>query len=416
MKNGVWAILLFSSFAMSADLTPFPPTVRDAYVQQQGTLSRTVRLKDSLNVVVCKAAYDAWAQTQNGTPSFSLYIDGRLMKGLEPAKPNLVVGPASDEDQETKNVNQACAKAAADGFAPLEKDSTDKAAAAKDAAEKAVAETDAGKKAALVKDAADKASAARTAQEKAAAAKSTADLAGTARYLLTFYLDPQFVAKVDTKEPWLRLLERPWDGRQVAVSVATEGGSPWPSVAKIGINRLNLWWLACWAALFVLAIVLFVKFARSSDIIRDTGPNLAAPAGGAAPKKAYSLARTQMAVWTFLVAGALAFIFLVTWNENTLSAGILGLIGISFGTTLLAATADGTQAPQATQGFLTDLLSEGTGPSFHRYQMVLFTAILAAIFVVKTASGLVMPEFDATLLGLMGISSGTYIGFKLQGR
>jgi hypothetical protein len=24
----------------------------------------------------------------------------------------------------------------------------------------------------------------------------------------------------------------------------------------------------------------------------------------------------------------------------------------------------------------------------------------------------VMPEFDTTLLGLMGISSGTYIGFK----
>ena len=56
--------------------------------------------------------------------------------------------------------------------------------------------------------------------------------------------------------------------------------------------------------------------------------------------KAYSLARTQMAVWTFLVAGALAFLFLVTWNENTISSGVLVLLGISFGTTLIAATAD----------------------------------------------------------------------------
>ena len=75
-----------------------------------------------------------------------------------------------------------------------------------------------------------------------------------------------------------------------------------------------------------------------------------------------------------------------------------------------------TQVPQPTQGFLKDLLTEGPGLSFHRYQMVLFTLILAVIFVAKTASALVMPEFDTTLLGLMGISSGTYLGFKLQGK
>jgi len=37
---------------------------------------------------------------------------------------------------------------------------------------------------------------------------------------------------------------------------------------------------------------------------------------------------------------ALVFLFLVTWNENTISSGVLVLIGISFGTTLMAATAD----------------------------------------------------------------------------
>jgi hypothetical protein len=95
----------------------------------------------------------------------------------------------------------------------------------------------------------------------------------------------------------------------------------------------------------------------------------------------------------------------------------LVLIGISSGTTLLAATADGTNpVPQATQGFFTDLLTDGTGPSFHRYQMVFFTVILAVIFVVKVCTNLGMPEFNTTLLGLMGISNGTYLGFKLQGR
>jgi len=124
-----------------------------------------------------------------------------------------------------------------------------------------------------------------------------------------------------------------------------------------------------------------------------------------------------MAIWTFLVGGALAFIFIVTWNENTITAGVLVLIGISSGTTLLAATADGPNpTPQVTQGFISDLLTDGTGPSFHRYQMLLFTAILAVIFVVKVGSSLAMPDFDATLLALMGISNGTYLGFKLQGK
>jgi hypothetical protein len=164
----------------------------------------------------------------------------------------------------------------------------------------------------------------------------------------------------------------------------------------------------------VPAIVLFIKFARKSDIIRDPGELEPRP-GAPAQKKAYSLARTQMALWTFLVAGTLVFIFMVTWN-GTLSSGILVLIGISFGTTLLAATAEGPPKPQASQGFVADLLSDGDGPSFHRCQMVLFTIVLAIIFVVKAASTLVMPEFDQTLLGLMGISSGTYLGFKLQGK
>lgn len=36
----------------------------------------------------------------------------------------------------------------------------------------------------------------------------------------------------------------------------------------------------------------------------------------------------------------------------------------------------------------------------------------AAILVSSVPNNLTMPEFSATLLGLMGISSGTYIGFS----
>ena len=69
-------------------------------------------------------------------------------------------------------------------------------------------------------------------------------------------------------------------------------------------------------------------------------------------------------------------------------------------------------APTASAGFLRDVLSDGHGYSFHRFQIFAWTIILGVIFVSSVYNGLTMPEFSTTLLGLMGISSGTYIGFK----
>jgi hypothetical protein len=61
---------------------------------------------------------------------------------------------------------------------------------------------------------------------------------------------------------------------------------------------------------------------------------------------------------------------------------------------------------------VSDLLTDGNGWSFHRFQIVIWTIILGVIFGISTYNDLLMPDFSATLLGLMGISSGTYIGFK----
>jgi outer membrane murein-binding lipoprotein Lpp len=63
-------------------------------------------------------------------------------------------------------------------------------------------------------------------------------------------------------------------------------------------------------------------------------------------------------------------------------------------------------------GFLRDILSDGSGYSFHRFQIFAWMIVLGVIFVSSVYNQLTMPEFSTTLLGLMGISSGTYIGFK----
>ena len=64
------------------------------------------------------------------------------------------------------------------------------------------------------------------------------------------------------------------------------------------------------------------------------------------------------------------------------------------------------------RGFLQDILADAGGYSFHRFQIFAWTIVLGIIFVSSVYNNLTMPEFSATLLGLMGLSSGTYIGFK----
>jgi hypothetical protein len=54
--------------------------------------------------------------------------------------------------------------------------------------------------------------------------------------------------------------------------------------------------------------------------------------------------------------------------------------------------------------------------TFHRFQIVVWTLILGVVFVSEVLTKLAMPQFDATLLTLMGISSGTYLGFKVSAK
>src|SRR5438874_1668946 len=64
------------------------------------------------------------------------------------------------------------------------------------------------------------------------------------------------------------------------------------------------------------------------------------------------------------------------------------------------------------KGVMFDLLAENNLISFHRFQIFVWTLILGIMFVANVYNEPAMPEFSATLLGLLGISAGTYVGFK----
>jgi hypothetical protein len=68
--------------------------------------------------------------------------------------------------------------------------------------------------------------------------------------------------------------------------------------------------------------------------------------------------------------------------------------------------------PFLTQGWFKDITTDINGTAIHRLQAVCWTFALGAVFVITVYQTLAMPDFNGTLLTLMGISGAGYVGFK----
>jgi hypothetical protein len=302
----------------------------------------------------------------------------------------------------------------------------------------------------------------------------------------------------ENKDVWTTILSRRRERlhtRDVPVTVGFDNGVQVPSNGKsYPLTVVNEFWFKIFVGSFLAAIALFWYLAWKSDIIRDTGPQ---PEGtnrkGKPNRKPYSLARTQMAFWFFIVIISYVFIWMVSSYLTSLTPAVLGLIGISAATGLGAAVIDSSKRseqenqrrildekkksdevetqklnseitalkavvgatpppanladqeaalaakqaelaakeaetkqadlkiqeldtatkPAASKRFINDILSDDDGVSFHRFQIFAWTIVLICIFIAGIYNALSMPDFDGTLLALMGISGGTYLGFKL---
>jgi len=266
---------------------------------------------------------------------------------------------------------------------------------------------------------------------------------------ITFAL--QFSASPRAKNSWIQHLSQHKD-HKVAMSVGLEDSSPFPSKAALQL-RIFTGWVWPFAVVLILALLTFFFLASRSGMLREPGDSL--PNGR---PKAFSLARSQMAFWFLVILACYIFILVNTWDKDIIPQAVLALMGISAGTYLGALVVDGSKKtdaenelpqlkseqatlralsaatpeqvsrlhavevkiaqyssaiyPDESRGFWTDVLSDANGISLHRFQMVLWTGVLGILFVKSVWGSLAMPEFNATLLGLMGISSGTYLGAK----
>jgi hypothetical protein len=220
-------------------------------------------------------------------------------------------------------------------------------------------------------------------------------------------------------------------GRQNSIVLFLDGRAlpdlkPYPHADPIPYILLDVipWpWLLTWVAVFLVLLVGVFMLGKKSDLLRESG---AKPPGA---EKAYSLSRVQLATWTFLVLASYLFIGLITGDYTTsITDSVLTLMGISVGTALGASIIDispsrtqaggadkitGRVAASSSGRWWLDILSDNEGVNLHRFQMAAWTLVLGIIFVQQVYRYLAMPEFAPSVLALMGISAGTYLGLKI---
>lgn len=192
-------------------------------------------------------------------------------------------------------------------------------------------------------------------------------------------------------------------------------------------------------SLIGIIIVLYFVLAFFTNILRD--PHVHTDAVTEAAKgtafegkpvkempQPFSLARTQLATWTALIACCYLFLALVyspapgkkvVDTALTINTTVLILMGISMGSSTFATIIDSSQSEnvrhqdEPSRGFFRDILSDKNGISIHRFQNVVWTIVCMAVFGYKFWTTKSLPTLDPTLIALTGISSATYLTLKV---
>jgi hypothetical protein len=220
----------------------------------------------------------------------------------------------------------------------------------------------------------------------------------------------------DSDQVWHKLLGRPKGyAKPVGLSVGADAQfSVRSEVSEFYLEAVPRGWFMLFMVLSVAFAFFIVVLCRRTSIIRSGSATVPAI------QRPFSLSLFQMVFWFYLVIVAYVFVWLINDELDTITESILALIGIGAATAIGATMIDKSKTekvPEAadvpTRGFVRDVLSDVDGISLHRFQMFVWTLVLGVIFVASVYKTLSMPEFSTTLLGLMGISSGTYLGFKV---
>lgn len=217
----------------------------------------------------------------------------------------------------------------------------------------------------------------------------------------------------DNRDQWGKLLGESWfHPKKVSITIGTEDRSfvaESEKTIQLVSHAQERWWLFGLAGAIVVCTLIA---ACKTSLLRDSP----IPPGTAPTPVTFSLARSQMCFWFLHIVVAFLLISAVTGATDTITPSMLVLMGISSATAAGSITINQTTPTTQSQGFFKDVICDHNGASLHRLQMAAWTVVLSCVFWGSVWDKLVMPEFDGTMLTLMGISSGTYFGFKFQER
>ncbi|HXH39298.1 MAG TPA: hypothetical protein VNN08_11775, partial [Thermoanaerobaculia bacterium] len=142
---------------------------------------------------------------------------------------------------------------------------------------------------------------------------------------------------------WSSLLRDPFSRvtPDVRFSVGVPGEKPldWTTSARpLKLYRLRLSWLSSiTTTLVALTLIGLIVLAWKTDMLRN-GPK------AAAGRQPYSLARTQMAWWFFLILAGYVVISQISGDADPIPVSLLALMGISAATALGAVAIDATSS------------------------------------------------------------------------
>ncbi len=225
------------------------------------------------------------------------------------------------------------------------------------------------------------------------------------KHELTFHLNrhSEYLLKFYPKFPYL------WSSIPVSFSAGYKNGMILP--VDSGLKQTNLKYVSRWSMVFSL---LFIATIIATFIVLAAKTNLIRIGDYRSP---FSLALTQLSFWSIVVASSFVYIWIVTEELPPITGSTLILISVSALTTAGSRLVDLRAKTQGyvsklSDSFLEDILQDELGYSVHRAQMFMWTVIMGIIFVTSVIRLQQIPQLDESLLGLMGISSGAYVGLK----
>ncbi|MCB2407443.1 hypothetical protein [Hymenobacter lucidus] len=286
------------------------------------------------------------------------------------------------------------------------------------------------------------AAARRTAQAQAAhpdSAASPADPTANLSFLLDEYpvgIPDKVIFKlernVNNYRYWDVVYDSPWDyyytgkiglGYEDRVFTKLHPTRTSDEIRLVLIQPLTLW-IAVLGTI-ALGLGLLVLGARSwllrITLPRATTTTAIPPVAVAQPP--FSLAKVQMAWWTFIILGSFLVIYCVSGEMPDISTTSLALLGISGGTTALNGLiprnpppATATTGPWlSSRGWLPDILSDSHGVSMNRLQQVVISLLMGYFFVRTVYNSVAMPVWTDNQILLLAVSSATYLGLEWQG-